>query len=199
MGFRTMSCPRAYGRPRGKTAVSYDAVMRAKAEHPDPSELTDVLQFMRLLWAVGHGLQTASKRMEQQIGVTGPQRLVIRVLGQFPGLSAGALAELLHLHPSTLTGVLARLEKRRLIQRSGDPTDRRRTLLTLTSRGAAIDRLRDGTAEMMVRSALRGTSARARAHAQEVLTRVAAGLEPRAAERARPTPRRRRGSITHRE
>jgi DNA-binding MarR family transcriptional regulator len=175
--------------------------MRAKAEHPDPAELTDVLQFMRLLWAVGHGLQTASKRMEQEIGVTGPQRLVIRVLGQFPGLSAGALARLLHLHPSTLTGVLARLERRRLIQRTPDASDRRRMHLTLTARGTAIDNLRDGTAEVLVRNALRRASPRDRAGARDVLTRVAEVLDdsgkqrrPRAATATAVKRRRRRGS-----
>jgi len=173
--------------------------MRAKAEHPDPAELTDVLQFMRLLWAVGHGLQTASKRMEQQIGVTGPQRLVIRVLGQFPGLSAGALAGLLHLHPSTLTGVLARLERRRLIRRTADPSDRRRVHLALTVRGAAIDRLRDGTAEVLVRNALRRASAGARAGARDVLTRVAEVLDDSGEDR-RPRARKaavgRRGGVS---
>ena len=53
------------------------------------------------------------KRMEQRSGVTGPQRLVLRVVGLFPGISAGALARLLHVHPSTLTGVLHRLRSLR--------------------------------------------------------------------------------------
>ena len=64
--------------------------------------LPDVLQFMQLLWAVVHGLDKASKRMSAEIGVTGPQRLVLRVVGLFPGLSAGDLAAILHVHPSTL-------------------------------------------------------------------------------------------------
>ena len=66
---------------------------------------------MRLLWAVDHGLQRRSKRMAATLGVTGPQRLVIRIVGRFPGISAGRLASILHLHPSTLTGILRRLER----------------------------------------------------------------------------------------
>lgn len=168
--------------------------MVAPARRPDPAELTDVLQFMRLLWAVGHGLQRVSKRMEQQLGITGPQRLVVRVLGRFPGISAGALAAMLHLHPSTLTGVIARLERRRLIQRTADPSDRRRALLRLTARGSAIDRRHDGTAEELVREALRGTSASTRASAQALLTRVAEKLGDapgRPSVRAIPAGRRR--------
>jgi DNA-binding MarR family transcriptional regulator len=41
-----------------------------------------------------------------EVGVTGPQRLVLRVVGLFPGMSAGELATVLRVHPSTLTGVL---------------------------------------------------------------------------------------------
>ena len=50
-----------------------------------------VLDFMRLLWAVDHALQSASKRMESSFGLTGPQRLVVRIVGRFPGIAAGRI------------------------------------------------------------------------------------------------------------
>src|ERR671914_825909 len=90
---------------------------------PATSDLPDVLQFMQLLWAVVHGLERTSKRMTHDIGVTGPQRLVLRVAGLFPGLSAGDLATILHVHPSTLTGVLQRLVDQGLLVRLDDPRD----------------------------------------------------------------------------
>ena len=71
-------------------------------------QLDGVLDFMRLLWSVEHGLQRSSKRMESELGITGPQRLVLRVVGQFPGLSAGDLAHIVRLHPSTITGIRRR-------------------------------------------------------------------------------------------
>ena len=46
--------------------------------------LPDVLAFMQLLWGVVHGLEKVSKRMSAEIGVTGPQRLALRVIGLFP-------------------------------------------------------------------------------------------------------------------
>src|ERR1700760_1858990 len=85
-----------------------------------------VLDFMRLLWAVDHALQSASKRMEATFGVTGPQRLVVRIVGRFPGIAAGRVAEILHVHPSTLTSILKRLETRGMLQRRSDPRDARR-------------------------------------------------------------------------
>ena len=34
------------------------------------------------------------------VGLTGPQRLVVRLVGRFPGITAGRLAEILHVHCS---------------------------------------------------------------------------------------------------
>jgi DNA-binding MarR family transcriptional regulator len=121
-------------------------------------DLGPVLGFMRALWALDHALQSASKRMEARLGVTAPQRLVLRIVGRFPGISAGELSEILHLHPSTLTGVLQRLGERKLLVRRADPADARRALLELTAKGRAVDALRTGTVEAAVRRALRRLS-----------------------------------------
>src|SRR5262245_24693667 len=112
----------------------------ALARQGKPPVLGELLDFMRLMWAVDHALHRSSKRMHAAIGVTGSQRLVVRIVGKFPGIGAGQLAQLLHLHPSTLTGVLDRLEARQLIRRGRDPRDGRRALFMLTARGARIDR-----------------------------------------------------------
>ena len=56
--------------------------------------------------------------MDDAFGVTGPQRLVIRIVGRFPGIPAGQLAATLRIHPSTVSDVVQRLERRGLIQRT---------------------------------------------------------------------------------
>lgn len=140
-------------------------------------DLPDVLQFMQLLWAVAHGLERLSKRMAGDVGVTGPQRLVLRVVGLFPGISPGDLANVLHVHPSTLTGVLQRLVGQRLLVRSGDPDDRRRAVLHLTARGARANAARRGTVEAVIALALEGISPRDRMASKRVLERLAAHLD----------------------
>ncbi|HTP29158.1 MAG TPA: MarR family transcriptional regulator [Anaeromyxobacteraceae bacterium] len=135
-----------------------------------------VLDFMRLLWAVDHGLTQISKRMQRTHGVTGPQRLVVRLVGQRPGISAGTLAEILHLHPSTLTGVLRRLTERGVITRTQDPTDTRRALFRLTRKGLEYDSLRSGTVEARVRAALGAVPEEDLAAASRVLARLARAL-----------------------
>ena len=149
----------------------------------DQSALPDTLQFMQLLWAVVHALQKTSKRMARARGVTGPQRLVVRVIGLFPGLSPGQLAAILHVHPSTLTGILLRLTTQGLIVRADYPHDRRRAVLQLTRRGARTNADSRGTVEAAVAAALEGVSHRDRWTTRRVLERLADYLERPTAER----------------
>lgn len=139
--------------------------------------LGDVLTFMRLLWAVDHQLRSASKRMLAAAGVTGPQRLVLRMVGRFPSTSAGDLAALLHIHPSTLTGVFDRLEQRGLLERLEDPEDGRRALFRLSARGEAVNGLRAGTVEDAVRRTLSKLPRAKVAAASDVLVELSEGLE----------------------
>jgi DNA-binding MarR family transcriptional regulator len=120
----------------------------------ETSALGVALDFMRLLWAVDHGLQRRSKRMEVELGVTGMQRVVIRLIGRYPEIAAGRLAELVHVHPSTLTGVLRRLVERGFVRRERDPEDARRSKFNLLPPGETIDATQAGTVEAAVRRAL---------------------------------------------
>jgi DNA-binding MarR family transcriptional regulator len=145
-------------------------------EQPGDLPLGAVLDFMRMLWALDHALQSASKRMVASFGVTGPQRLVVRIVGRFPGIAAGRVAAILHVHPSTLTGILQRLESRGILQRRPDPRDARRALLMLTAKGRKLDTVRTGTVEQAVRRALAKDPAKVVA-AQEVLVALAEELD----------------------
>jgi MarR family transcriptional regulator, organic hydroperoxide resistance regulator len=135
--------------------------------------LPRVLEFMQLLWRVVHGLQQTSKRMAATHGVTGPQRLVLRIVGLQPGISAGALAAILHVHPSTLTGVLRRLQIQGLLAREPHPSDRRRAVLRLTRRGRRLNGNLRGTVESAVKEALRHVSERDQSAARRALTVIA--------------------------
>jgi DNA-binding MarR family transcriptional regulator len=143
-------------------------------------QLGPVLEFMRALWALDHAFQSASKRMESRLGVTAPQRLVVRIVGRFPAISAGEVAEILHVHPSTLTGVLKRLEARGVVARTADPQDGRRALLSLTARGRELDALRSGTVEAAVRKVLRRMPAQTSRSARALAEALAAELDGQA-------------------
>lgn len=134
------------------------------------------LEFMRLLWAVDHGLQTRSKQMTVQLGITGPQRLVLRIVGRFPGISAGQLSRILHLDPSTLTGILRRMDRAGLLTRRRDPRDGRRVLLCPSAAGRRLDVVTPGTIEAVMREVLGRLPQRKLDATREVLAAIAAAL-----------------------
>jgi MarR family transcriptional regulator, organic hydroperoxide resistance regulator len=142
--------------------------------------LGETLDFMRLIWEVDHALQRASKRMESGLGVTGPQRLVIRIVGRFPGLPAGHLATLLRVHPSTLTGILKRLERKGLMRKRADPRDGRRLLLSLTEEGRVFNLANEGIVEGAVQRALERSSPEQIAATRGVLGSIVEHLGRRA-------------------
>jgi MarR family transcriptional regulator, organic hydroperoxide resistance regulator len=150
--------------------------MRRTPDVLEAYPLDSVLDFMRLLWSVEHGLQRMSKRMEIELGVTGPQRLVLRVVGRFPGVSAGELAHIVRLHPSTITGILQRLVTRGFIERLRDPADSRRARLHLKPQAAAYTRTSAGTVERIVTQALRRAGASNVRAARKVLAEIARRL-----------------------
>ena len=135
------------------------------------------LKFMRTLWRLVHGLDVRSKWMERNLGVTGPQRLVVRMVGRQPGIAASEIATELDLHPSTLTGILSRLEKRGYLTRDVDPSDRRRARFRLTPRGTRIDRERKGTVEATVRRVLARSDSRTIEQTEALLASLIHELE----------------------
>jgi len=136
-----------------------------------------VLDFMRLLWDIEHGLQSTSKRMRATLGVTGPQRLVLRVVSRFPGMSAAEAAHVVRLHPSTLTGVIQRLVDKGLLVRDRDPRDTRRMRLRVVPRAGRYTRHSAGTVEAAIKAALESMPATHVTHARAVLTAVANALD----------------------
>jgi len=142
-----------------------------------PAPFNRALNFMRLLWAVAHGLESTSKHMLATLGVTGPQRLVLRLLGHYGTMSAGELARTLHIHPSSLTGILRRLEEAGMLERRSDPEDGRRAVLKLTSKGKRLNGRNEGTVEEVVERALRSVSDADLRAAHRVLRALAAEFE----------------------
>jgi DNA-binding MarR family transcriptional regulator len=139
--------------------------------------LGGTLEFMRLLWALDHVLHKRSKWMARRFGITGPQRFALRVVGREPDLSAGRLAEILKMHPSTLTGILQRLERRGFLVRRVDASDRRRVRLELTSAGRAVTASSSGSIEDRVGGILRRTPRARLAGTADLLKSLVEALE----------------------
>lgn len=120
------------------------------AEYP----LGPALDFLRRLWQLNHALERVSGQMEKRLHVTAQQRLLLRCVGKYPGVTAGHLAGLLCLDPGSVSASLKRLESRGLLERRRDPKDKRRVVLGLTVTGRSIDRPASGTVESAVEQLL---------------------------------------------
>ncbi len=120
----------------------------------------DVLEVMQTLWALDHALEARSIWMLRNLGVTSPQRLVLRIIGASPGCSPGAAAGRLRLDPGTVSRLVSRLERLGLVRRKPDPADGRRHRLTLTARGEDLNAQIRGTVEAAVVEALEEASPR---------------------------------------
>jgi DNA-binding MarR family transcriptional regulator len=138
----------------------------------------DALGMLQVMWTLDHAMQVRSRRMARQLGVTGPQRLALRVLAAEQIASPGELARRLVLHKSTVTGIVARLEQRGLIERARRTDDGRRLALALTPGGRKAIRSRAGTIESAVAHAIESASPAEVRHTSAFLRRLAAALLP---------------------
>jgi MarR family transcriptional regulator, organic hydroperoxide resistance regulator len=138
--------------------------------------LGPTVEFMRSLWRLNHAVEQLSRRMEAAWGVTAQQRLIIRCVGAYPGMTAGQLARQFHLDEGTVSATLGRLERKGLLERRRAQRDRRRLTLGLTASGREVDRVA-GTVERAVDDLLQGASGDDVAATRRVLERLAELLE----------------------
>lgn len=120
----------------------------------DELRLPPALAFLRDIWALNHAIEQTSMRMESALGVTAQQRMILRIVGRFPEITAGRLARMLHVDAGTVSTALRRMEARGLILRRQDPKDRRRVSLRLAAAGRRLDVATQGTVESAVEAML---------------------------------------------
>ena len=81
--------------------------------------------------------ELASKRLARTAGLTPSQLSVLRILTEFPEVSAGYLAQATQLKHATITSLIDKLEARGLISRRKCDEDKRRVWLRLLPAGKA--------------------------------------------------------------
>lgn len=74
-----------------------------------------------------------------EVGLTKQQAYTLHLLAREPGQSMSALGERLGADPSTISGLVDRLEARGLIERHHISADRRVKVLTMTALGNEMD------------------------------------------------------------
>ena len=146
------------------------------------SELAEPRRLLELFARVFRGLRRQGDHQRYLRGVTLQRRhaLVLAALVALQGepRSVGDLAEHLGLNLTTVSGVVAELERAGLVRRDQDPADRRRTIVrVLERRREAIDAWLDGAAAPILATLERLTPGEriAWVKAMELLERELAG------------------------
>ncbi|QPG06827.1 MarR family transcriptional regulator [Salinimonas marina] len=76
-----------------------------------------------------------SKQLSKDVGLTGPQLMVMQNIEANPGVMVRQIAESINLSPATITNILDRLETRGLAQRIRSTKDKRKVSVHLTDKG----------------------------------------------------------------
>ena len=94
--------------------------------------ISEIIQSLRRIFKA---IQDYSQEVSQKFGITGPQLWALKTLSANGSLPLGELSKRMYLHPSTITGVVDRLEKKGYVVRDRVHEDRRVIMVQLTSKG----------------------------------------------------------------
>lgn len=143
--------------------------------------MSDRSELLFLLHDTARQLRLESDRRARAHGMTRAQWIILVRLEDQPGLSQKELAEILEVEPITVARLIDRLEDRGMVERRGDPADRRVWRLHLLP--PALPVLEDIHAERLDlhRLLAEGLDARTLATMKSGLMRMKANLmaEPR--------------------
>lgn len=77
-----------------------------------------------------------SKKLERESGLTGPQLLILQLIGTHGEMTSGVIAREVSLSQATVTSILDRLERKGTLKRERSATDKRKVIVSLTEDGS---------------------------------------------------------------
>ena len=141
--------------------------MNSSFDPPDSSTLPESLRLLPLLWSLNAALERTSLEMDARLGVTGPQRFLLRFVGLEPGITRARLASVISLDASDLQSALEHLVAEHFLTQQGESSG-----YYLTGKGAGVNSVMAGTVEQAVSKALDDASQYERSTFRRMLERV---------------------------
>jgi DNA-binding MarR family transcriptional regulator len=137
-------------------------------------------------------LYTESRRLTKgiarEVGLTGPQLTVIKLLETFGDLSLSSLSERIRAQNSTVTGIIDRMEREGLVMRERSTSDRRVVLIKLTPKGSELARSIEVQPMEIFRGALAALSADEVGQLVRILGKLQRWVRARVAMDGAPRP-----------
>lgn len=149
-----------------------------------PSSLPDdVGAALDAIRRIVQALRTSAREVETKVGLSSAQLFALHQLAAAPGLSVNDLAARTFTHQSSVSVVVQRLVKRRLVAKLPARDDRRRVRLELTDAGRAMVRRSPEPVQERLISGIAGLGARDRRTLTRALDAIAIAM---GATRERP-------------
>ncbi len=108
---------------------------------------------LRSLRRIMRAIDLHSRQLKSQFGLTGPQLVCLRVIGQEGPLQPSELARRVDLSQGTVSGIIDRLARRQYVSRRRGTKDRRRVTLSVLPAGR--DLLADAPSPLQTQFAAR--------------------------------------------
>jgi DNA-binding MarR family transcriptional regulator len=97
-----------------------------------------IFETMQSLRRIFKAINDYSQEVYDGFGITGPQLWALKTISQDGTLPLGELSKKMYLHPSTMSGVVDRLENKGYVTRGRGDRDRRVVNVSLTHSGASL-------------------------------------------------------------
>jgi DNA-binding MarR family transcriptional regulator len=104
-------------------------------ETPPIPEGNYELRILQSLRRIIRAIEIHSQRLSQEFQITGPQLGCLLAIKQYGALTTTRLARTIFLSPSTVVGIVDRLEEKGLVSRMRNTEDRRQVQICLTESG----------------------------------------------------------------
>ena len=144
----------------GEARATMTAMAASNAALPRPTYLVKQLQ---------EALRLRLVEITRQFDLTTGQYTALSVLAKYPGISSAQLARLTFVSPQAANEMVATLERKHLLTRSVDESNRRRLEVRVTRAGRSTLAKCDELVDELEAEVFRGIDAKDRAHFHRML------------------------------
>ncbi len=123
--------------PSGSATMQSAVPLAPTASDQPPATRFDLRVFQALRRII-RAVDLHSRKLAAQHKITGPQLVCLLSVAEDEPVTPSAIARHVHLSPSTVIGILDRLDAKGLVSRERDLTDRRLVQVSLTEEGNAL-------------------------------------------------------------
>lgn len=130
-----------------------------------------------LMWDTRRAVSRDFERLISTHGVTRSTFWILRILWAEDGLTQAQISHRCRMRGPTIVGIVAQLEREKLVTRAGDPSDSRKKVISLTPKGRALKDVIIPIVEDVNKRATKGFTAAERTLMKDLLHRMRLNME----------------------